>query len=85
MGVLGEWWNCDLSIVGDESWQLMKEVDIDANTDIIIDDKRTYDAFHGTALDDILRRLQVGTMLYNNNNNNRLQIAQKCPGGFYRR
>lgn len=43
---------------GSENWKLMKELDV-RKDDVIITEKRRYDAFHGTILQDILRQLKV--------------------------
>uniref|UniRef100_A0A914WYG0 Isochorismatase-like domain-containing protein n=1 Tax=Plectus sambesii TaxID=2011161 RepID=A0A914WYG0_9BILA len=63
-GVLNEWWNGDLSIVGDASWQLLPELELDKSYDCVIDQKRRYDAFHGTALEDMLHQKNVRDKLF---------------------
>ncbi len=44
--------------VGSNDWKLMPELEIEED-DIIIDEKRRYDAFYGTILGDILRQYKV--------------------------
>ena len=44
----------DLSNVGGDDWQFLRELDVDKSKDMIIDEKRRYDAFYGTPLDSML-------------------------------
>ncbi len=58
-GVLAEWWTPEGSIhYGSEQWKLLPELDFGPK-DINIFEKRRYDAFHGTVLQDILHQCKV--------------------------
>ena len=63
-GVLGEFWGYPEMIrVGTHGWQLMSGLDV-TEDDVKITEKRRYDAFYGTVLNDILRRLNVGLITF---------------------
>ena len=53
---LVRWWGPDDSIeLGSPAWQLLPGLGVDGQTDTVIDEKRTYDAFHETRLEQLLR------------------------------
>lgn len=52
-GVLADWWDHDLAMVGTPEWQVLTEL-APGDDDVIID-KQRYSAFFGTNLDNILR------------------------------
>ena len=61
-GSLGRFWGKGSMIkYGSDDWQLIPQLNV-CSGDIIIDEKRTYDAFHGTPLQDILHQLTVNTV-----------------------
>ena len=62
-GSLGRFWGKeDMIKYGSDDWQLIPQLNV-CNGDIIIDEKRRYDAFHGTPLQDILHQLAVNTVV----------------------
>lgn len=62
-GALGRFWGLeDMIKYGSEDWQLIPQLNV-CSSDIIIDEKRRYDAFHGTPLQDILHQLAVNTVV----------------------
>ena len=62
-GSLGRFWGTEKMIrYGSDDWELLPELNMCSN-DIIIDDKRTYDAFYETPLQDILNQLHVSTVV----------------------
>ena len=53
---LVRWWGPEASIrLGSAAWRLLPGLGVDAARDAVVDEKRTYDAFHGTRLDTLLR------------------------------
>ena len=62
-GVLGQFWGHERMIrYGSEDWKLLPELHI-KDDDILIDEKRTYDAFFNTRLEDILHQRGVNTVI----------------------
>ncbi|OUC40070.1 isochorismatase family protein [Trichinella nativa] len=59
-GQLVEQWGSVIEY-GSKEWQMMPEVDL-LPTDYIISEKRRYDAFYGTVLGEMLRKLDVNTL-----------------------
>lgn len=64
-GVLGQFWGYDDMIkLGSAEWQLMPELNA-AEADLKIIEKRRYDAFYGTVLNNILKQLKVFSSTFN--------------------
>jgi len=64
-GVLGEFWGHERMIrYGSEDWKLLTELRTHIkDDDVLIDEKRRYDAFFNTRLEDLLRRFGVDTVI----------------------
>ena len=61
--VLVRWWGPDGSIrKGSHNWELLSNLDV-APTEIILDEKTTYDAFYQTRLKSILDEYHVDTVI----------------------
>uniref|UniRef100_A0A915JRK9 Isochorismatase-like domain-containing protein n=1 Tax=Romanomermis culicivorax TaxID=13658 RepID=A0A915JRK9_ROMCU len=62
-GSLADKWGIDDMIVyGSEKWQFLNELEVGAN-DVQVVEKRRYNAFYGTLLDNMLRQMQVDTVV----------------------
>ena len=63
--ILVKWWDHTPIIKGADDWKLIKEIEEAANpsTDTFIQDKTTYDSFHGTSLKKYLVDLGVETVV----------------------
>jgi len=44
---------------GSKQWELMPELDVNEELDYKIIEKRRYDAFHGTILEELLHQMKV--------------------------
>ena len=58
--VLAQWWNEPIE-KNSKSWQLMEDLRslVDEETDLVVQDKVTYDAFLGTGLEEFLKKHNV--------------------------
>jgi isochorismate hydrolase len=59
-GMLGAWWG-DSIRYGSKEWELITALDPDDHDDIL--DKKRYNAFHGTGLDELLKAIQVEELI----------------------
>ncbi|UJR15753.1 hypothetical protein I4U23_002688 [Adineta vaga] len=61
--VLVRWWGASGSIrKGSSDWKLLSGLDVAPN-EVILDEKNTYDAFHGTRLKSLLDKHKVDTLI----------------------